>query len=60
VPNGEIRGALVPGKTVPRLGVPVHQNWISDRPGVREGVPRERRGHTGHPGKLATGSGRMG
>lgn len=60
MPDGEIRRTLVPGKTVPRLGLSVHQNRIADRPGVREGVPRERRGHSRHTGELAAGSGRVG
>lgn len=58
--DGEVRRTLVPGETVPRLGVPVHQDGVADRPGVREGVPGERRGHPRRVGELAAGLGRVG
>lgn len=55
VPDGEICRTLVPGKTVPWLGVPVHQDRVADRPSVREGSPREWRGHTGRAREPAAG-----
>lgn len=60
VPDGEVRRALVPGEAVPRLGVPVHQDRVAHRSRVREGVPGERRGHTGRAGEPAAGPGRLG
>lgn len=56
----EVRWPLVPGEAVSRLGLPLHQDRVAHRSGIRTGVPRERRGHPGRVRKPASGPGRLG